>query len=147
MKTFNIVAEGYDKAEVQKFINDVTNEYESMLNRLKQADSEILILKHKLEDYKNVETTLNKAMLVAEDSSNQIKKIAREEAQQIVSDAKKNASHIINDALIKAEQVESETDQLKRSLKIYKARIKQALKEQLVIVDDVDRITEDYKDQ
>lgn len=147
MKTFNTVAEGYDKAEVQKFINDVTNEYESMLNRLKQADSEISILKHKLEDYKNVETTLNKAMLVAEDSSNQIKKIAREEAQQIVSDAKKNASHIINDALIKAEQVETETDQLKRSLKIYKARIKQALKEQLVIVDDVDRITEDYKDQ
>lgn len=147
MKTFNIVPEGYDKTEVQNFINDVTKEYESMLNKLKQADNEMMLLKHKIEEYKGMETTLNKAVLVAEDSSNQIKKIAKDEAKQIINDAKKNASHIINDALIKAEQVEKETDQLKRSLKIYKSRIRQAISEQLVIVDDVDRITDDFKDQ
>ncbi len=147
MKTFNIVAEGYDKNEVQTFVNEVAEEYETMLNKLKDRDHEIMRLKHQVEEYKNMETTLQKAVLVAEDSSNQIKKIAKEEANQIIADAKKNASHIINDALIKAEQVEIETDELKRSLKLYKARIKQAVNEQLVIVDDVDRITDEFKDQ
>lgn len=147
MKTFNLEERGYSKSEVQEFIESVTKEYESMLDKLKNADNELTILRHKVAEYKNMETTLNKAVLVAEDSSNQIKKIAREEAKQIVNEAKKNASHIVNDALIKAAEVEAETDQLKRSLKIYKTRIKQAINEQLVIVDDVDRITNDYKDQ
>ena len=32
---------GYDKAEVNKFINEVTTEYENMLNKLKQKDADI----------------------------------------------------------------------------------------------------------
>ena len=43
---------------------------------------------------------------------------------------------------IKAEKTEIEADQLRRSLKIYKARIKQTIEEQLTMVDDVDNITE-----
>ena len=140
MKKFNTTNNGYDKNEVNSFINEVTKEYESMLQKLKKRDYEIDILKKELTHYKNQETTLNKAVLVAEDSSNQIKKIAHDEAKMIVSEAKKNASHIINDALLKAEKTELEADQLRRSLKIYKARIKQTIEEQLTMVDDVDNI-------
>ena len=140
MKKFNTTNNGYDKNEVNSFINEVTKEYESMLQKLKKRDYEIDILKKELTHYKNLETTLNKAVLVAEDSSNQIKKIAHDEAKMIVSEAKKNASHIINDALLKAEKTELEADQLRRSLKIYKARIKQTIEEQLTMVDDVDNI-------
>lgn len=140
MKKFNTTNNGYDKNEVNSFINEVTKEYESMLQKLKKRDYEIDILKKELTHYKNLETTLNKAVLVAEDSSNQIKKIAHDEAKMIVSEAKKNASHIINDALLKAERTELEADQLRRSLKIYKARIKQTIEEQLTMVDDVDNI-------
>lgn len=140
MKKFNTTNNGYDKNEVNSFINEVTKEYESMLQKLKKRDYEIDILKKELTHYKSLETTLNKAVLVAEDSSNQIKKIAHDEAKMIVSEAKKNASHIINDALLKAEKTELEADQLRRSLKIYKARIKQTIEEQLTMVDDVDNI-------
>lgn len=142
MRKFNTIAYGYDKNEVNDFVVEVTNEYENMLNKLKSRDREITILKEKLNHYKEIETTLNKAVLIAEDSSNQIKRIARDEAKLIISDAKKNASHIINDALLKAEKTEIEADQLRRSLKIYKARIKQTIEEQLTMVDDVDKIDE-----
>ena len=79
-------------------------------------------------------------------ASKQIRQIAKEEARQIVQDAKKNASHIINDALLEAEKTELEADKLRRSLKIYKSRIKQVVEEQLTIVDDVDNIENDYKE-
>ena len=59
-----------------------------------------------------------------------------------IEEAKKNASYIVNDALIKAEKIELEADQLRRSLKIYKSRIKATIEEQLTMVDDVDNITE-----
>ena len=142
MRKFSTIENGYDKLEVNSFVVEVTREYENMLNKLKSRDREIDLLKEKLNHYKDLETTLNKAVLIAEDSSNQIKKIARDEAKLIIADAKKNASHIINDALLKAEKTEIEADQLRRSLKIYKARIKQTIEEQLTMVDDVDNITE-----
>ena len=142
MRKFSTIENGYDKLEANNFVVEVTREYENMLNKLKSRDREIDLLKEKLNHYKDLETTLNKAVLIAEDSSNQIKKIARDEAKLIIADAKKNASHIINDALLKAEKTEIEADQLRRSLKIYKARIKQTIEEQLTMVDDVDNISE-----
>ena len=140
MEKFNVTSNGYDVNEVNGFVNKVTNEYENMLNKLKARDQELTELRTKLKHFEDIETTLNKAMLIAEDSSNQMKRVAREEAELIIDEAKKNASHIVNDALIKAEKTEMEADSLRRSLKIYKARIKQVVEEQLNMVDDVDNI-------
>ncbi len=142
MRKFSTIENGYSKVEVNNFVVEVTREYESMLDKLKSRDREITLLKEKINHYKDLETTLNKAVLIAEESSNQMKRIASDEAKLIIADAKKNASHIINDALLKAEKTEIEADQLRRSLKVYKARIKATIEEQLTMVDDVDNITE-----
>ena len=142
MKQFNTTLNGYDKTEVNAFVEEVIREYENVLDKLKSREIEVKALKERLEYYKTLESNLNTAVLVAEDSSNQIKKIAKEEAKLIIDQAKKNASHIINDALIKAEKTELEADQLRRSLKIYKSRIKATIEEQLTMVDDVDNISE-----
>ncbi len=136
---------GYDKLEVNSFVNEVTREYENMLNKLKQKDEALSVMKQQLEHYKGLETTLNKAVLIAEDSSNIIKKVAHDEAKLIIEEAKKNASHIVNDALIEAEKAELEADRLRRSLKLYKARIKSTIEEQLTMVDDIENIDADYK--
>ena len=169
MKKFAIVENGYSPEEVNAFVERVASEYETVLTKLRDKDSEVKSLQRQIEEYQSqkiddtlkqldekdakianleeqvehyhdIESTLNKTILVAEESSNQIKKIARDEARLIIDDAKKNASHIVNDALIKAEKVELEADQLKRSLRVYKSRIKQDINDQLSIVDDVDKI-------
>lgn len=140
MRRFTTTISGYDKNEVHSFINEVTKEYENMLNKLKERDIQIQSLKEQLKKYESMESTLNRAILVAEDASNQIKKIARDESKNIIEDAKKNASRIINEALIKAEKTEVEADELRRRLKIYKRRIKDVIEEQLEMVDDVDNI-------
>ena len=156
MKKFAIVENGYSPEEVNAFVERVASEYETVLTKLRDKDSEVKSLQRQIEEYQSqkiddtlkqldekdakianleeqvehyhdIESTLNKTILVAEESSNQIKKIARDEARLIIDDAKKNASHIVNDALIKAEKVELEADQLKRSLRVYKSRIKQAI--------------------
>lgn len=142
MRNFTTAENGYNKVEVNNFIVDITKEYEGMLNKLKESQEKLNAMQAKLDHYKNLESTLNKAVLVAEDSSNQMKKIARDEAKMIIDNAKKNASHIVNDALLKAQETELEADKIRRSLKIYKARIRKVVEEQLSIVDDVDNITE-----
>lgn len=146
MKKFTTAINGYDKTEVNDFVLDVTKEYESMLNNLKERDLEISRLQEQLKYYQNLESTLNRAVLVAEDSSTQMKKIAKEEAKNIIDDAKKNASYIVNDALMKAAKIENDVEYIKRSVKVYKSRIREIINEQLSIVDDIDNIEFENKE-
>ena len=94
-------------------------------------------MKKELEHYKSIESTLNRAILIAEESSQNIKKTAFDESKVIIEDAKRNASRIINNALIKAEKVEMEANNLKRQVAQYKRRYKNILEEQL---DQIERL-------
>ena len=138
MKKFNTAFGGYDKNEVNRFVSDVTKNYEEILNKLKNADQEIQRLQQDLVKYKNMESTLNKAIIIANDTAHQIRKTTSEEAQAMINDARRNASRIINDALIKAEKAESDAQTLKRRVEIYKRRITQAIDEQKELIDSMD---------
>ncbi len=141
MKKFGTSFNGYNKQEVNSFVYDVTKEYESMLNNLKARDQEIETLKQKLIQYQNMETTLNRALLVAEDASSQIKRMARDESKGIVEDAKRNASRIVNEALLRATKLEEDAENLKRRIIIFKKKFRQAIELELENLDD---INEDY---
>ena len=137
MRKFNNSFPGYNKKEVNSFVSNVTTEYESMLNNLKDRDKQIEELTKELEHYKNLEGTLNRAILIAEETTQNIKKNAFDESRVIIEDAKKNASRIINNALIKAEKVEKDADALKMQVEQYKRRYKNLLETQL---DEVERL-------
>jgi len=140
LRKFNTSLYGYNKLEVHNFVNEVTSEYESMLTKLKRQDEDIANLKNELERYKNMENTLNRAIMVAEDASNQIKKVARDEARGVIDDAKRNASRIVNDALLKAEKASDDADRLKRNINLLKRRLKSIIEGQLEIIEEMDKI-------
>ena len=138
MRKFNSSFPGYNKKEVNSFVQNVTTEYESMLNKLKIRDQEIENLNKELTHYKNIENTLNRAILIAEESSQNIKKTAFDESRVILEEAKKNASRIINNALIKAEKLDAEATNLKRQVAIYKRRYKDFLESELEGIEKFD---------
>ena len=142
MRKFSTSLSGYNKLEVNNFVNEVTSEYESLLSKLKKQDEDILNLKQELEKYKNMENTLNRAIMVAEDASNQIKKVARDEAHGIIEDARRNASRIVNDALLNADRVEQDAENLKRKVIVFKRRLRNVIDEQIEFIDS---IKEDYE--
>lgn len=137
MRKFNNSFPGYNKNEVNSFVKNVTTEYENMLNLLKTRDQEIESIKKELEHYKNLESTLNRAILIAEESSQNIKKTAFDESRLIIEEAKKNASRIVNNALLKSEKVEEAANNLKKQVLQYKRKYKSILEEQL---DEVERL-------
>lgn len=141
MRKFSNSLNGYSKLEVNSFVKEVTEEYEAMLAKLKSQDVEIANLKNELVKYKNMENTLNRAILIAEDASNQIKNIARDEARGVIDDARRNASRIVNDALIKAEKIEQDAETLKRRVVVFKRRLRSVVDEQIEFIES---INEDY---
>ena len=140
MKKFSTSFNGYNKDEVNEFVSDVTKNFEEMLNRLKQTDKELELLRQENIKYQNLESTLNKAIILANDTANQIKRTSRDEAEMILNDARKNASRIINDALLKAEKAENDARDLQRRVEIYKKRVKQVIEEQRELIDNIDKV-------
>ncbi len=137
---FKTAFNGYNKEDVNSFIRSVTKEYESMLERLKKSDAENEDLKKKLVEYQNLENTLRRSLLIAEESNKELRRVAKNESIQMVEEARRNASRIVNDALIKAERIEANADALKRRAIMYKRKIKQLLDEQNQMLDKFDDV-------
>ena len=140
MEKFTTTISGYKKREVNKFLNDVIIEVDGMINKMKSKDLEIEKLKAELEHYKNLESTFNKAILVAEEASTQIKKVARDESEAIMREAKINANRIINDALRTREKAEHDTERLRRNIITFKRRLKTIVENQLEVIEDLEHI-------
>jgi len=140
MEKFTTTIPGYKKSEVNKFLNDVILEVDSMINKMKSKDLEIEKLKAELDHYKNLESTFNRAILVAEEASTQIKKVARDESEAIITEAKINANRIINDALRAREKAENDTERLRRNIITFKRRLKTIVENQLDVIEDLEHI-------
>ena len=135
---FNTSLNGYNKEEVNAFVNEVVREYESMLKKLKTSCEVIDDLKKELNHYKENEASLNRAILIAEESTSTIKRAAYEESKVIIDDAKRNATKVINNALHKAERIEEDAESLRRKVAVYKRRFKALIENQLEELEEFD---------
>lgn len=150
MEKFNRTIRGYDPDEVNRFLDKVISQVEVMVSEMKEKDTRIAeleslerenkILREKIEQFERMEGTVNKAIVMAEKTSEQIKLSARNEAEAIVENAKNNANRIINEALMHAEKAENEARLMKRNIVIFKKRVKDIVEAQIEVVNEMDEI-------
>ena len=124
---------GYDINQVNQFVDDTIIKVDMMINKMKSKDLEIEKLKDELEYYKNNENTINQTINIEEP------KVIKE-SDKIINKAKDNANKIINDALEKAEELENESQRLRRNILIYKTNMQDILEEQYKLIDDLDKV-------
>ena len=150
MEKFSIVKRGYDPEEVNKFLDNVIAKVDAMVKEDKEKSCKIAelsrlekeneALRDKIARYEKMEGTLQKAIVMAEKTSEQIKYNAHHESEAILEDAKGKANRIINEALLKAEKAENEANMLKRNINIFKRRIKDIINAQIEVVDEMDEV-------
>ena len=150
MERFNRILRGYDPEEVNAFLDQVIARVELMVSDIEKKDKEIKELKvklagidemqEKLGQYERMEDTLNRAILMAQKSSDQMKLSAHRESELLLEDAKSNASRIVNEALMRAEKIENESITLKRNVNIFKRRLKDIIESQLDVIEEIDKV-------
>lgn len=150
MEKFSRTLRGYNPEEVNRFLDKIINQVGNMVNESKEKDLRIAQLekleveneqlKEKIEQYERVEATLNKAIMMAQKTSEQIKLAAHDESELLIDEAKKNANRIVNEALLRAEKTEHEANLLRRNINIFKKRVRDIVEAQLEVVDEFDKI-------
>ena len=76
MKKFSREFSGYNRKEVNQFINEVITETEKIVKKLEQEKIEINELRKQIENYKNIEKTLTIALDNATSVGENIRRMA-----------------------------------------------------------------------
>ena len=150
MEKFNRALRGYDPEEVNAFLDQVITQVEKMIAEGKEKDKKIYELQHleqenihlkeKLEQYERMESTLNKAIIMAQKTSEQIKVSAIKESETLIEEARTNASRIVNEALLRAEKTEMEANMLRRNINVFKRRLKDIIQSQMDAINDIEKV-------
>ena len=138
MEKFNYEPNGYNRKEVNRFINDVIVQTEGIIKKYQSQSREIDNLNKELEHYQSIEDSLKQAIASAEMTGNDIKHLAREEATMIIDNAKNNADRIVNEALLKAEKIEITRQNLENNIKIFKRKLKLIMEQQMAVVEEIE---------
>ncbi|MCH1623857.1 DivIVA domain-containing protein [Ferdinandcohnia quinoae] len=143
-KEFNKGFRGYDEDEVNEFLDQVIKDYEIVIREKKELETKLAELNEKLGHFTNIEETLNKSILIAQETAEEVKRNASKEAKLIIKEAEKNADRIINDSLAKSSKVAIEVEELKKQSKVFRTRFKMLIEAQLDMLssDDWDHLME-----
>lgn len=138
MKKFSKEFNGYNKQEVNDFLNDVIVQTEKVLQKLEQQQAEITSLKTQIIHYQDIERSLHLALDHAQNVGEDIRKMAKNEAKIIVEEANRNANRIVNDALIRSEKIELKNQTMERNLRIFKNKLRKIVEQQLEVVEEIE---------
>jgi len=130
-KEFNRVLRGYDVDEVNEFLDQVIKDYEALIRENKVLQEKIDKLNEKINHYNNIEESLKKSILVAEQTAEEVKRNANKEAELIIREAEKNADRIINEALARTRKIAVEVEELKKQAAVYRTRFRMLIEAQL----------------
>ncbi len=150
MEKFSRTLRGYDPDEVNDFLDKIIGQVEDIVRENKEKDKRIAELenmgrenehlKDQLQQYERTEATLNRAIMMAQKTSEQIKLAAHHESEILIEEAKQNANRIVNEALLRAEKTEREANLLRRNINIFKRRVKDIVEAQLDVVNEFENI-------
>lgn len=96
---------GYDNAEVQAFLNLVSNEWEHLVSKNRELEKKIEALEEKLKHYERVEEALHETLQTAKESAEHKLSGARNEARNKIEKAEIEAQSIIREATQQRQQV------------------------------------------
>src|SRR5690606_17221463 len=117
-------------------------DYEMVIREKKELKEKIEQMNEKLSHFTNIETTLNKSILIAQETAEELKGNATKESKLIIKEAEKNADRIINEALSKSRKISMEVEELKKQAKVFRTRLKMLVEAQLELIgsDDWDEV-------
>lgn len=144
---FKIKVRGYDKMEVEAFLEMVANEYETVINEKNKYAGELSKLKTQLDDYQQVEKTLQETLMNAQESVSQSKENSKREADIIKREAELKAERILDEAREKLDKMKNELKIIKTQKESFAKRLKHLIQSQMELIDvleidDVDFIEE-----
>ncbi len=121
---FRVSFRGYDRDEVDAFLDLVAKEVEDLLRENSFLKGEIEKLNSENENLKEMEESLKNAIVAAQKMAEDYKENAKREAENIVSEARIRAAKIIDEAELRVGELNMELSNVKIKVKEIKELVR-----------------------
>ena len=99
---------GYSKKETDDFLEEILQGYESLYKENRELKDKVTSLSEGVQYYKQMETTLQKALVLAEKTSTETQEAAKSKAEAMTNEAQAKAEAMTNEAQARAESMLAE---------------------------------------
>ena len=141
---------GYNVEDVDDFLDELVVDYEKNYKELAEANDKIEKLTKDLEQYKNLEKTLQNTQTTAEE----VKIAAKQQADQLIAEARNKASEIQQEeneaSLKKLDEIEKQIaikerrfEDVKKQFDVYKAKMESLLISQEELIKEINQDEEE----
>ena len=128
---------GYNVGEVDDFLDELTLAYEKLYKENAELKMNAENLNNDVGQYKNIESTLQNTLIMAQKTADEIQAVAKQQAEQIIKDAEFTAKNSIEELNMQILQKEKEFEDVKRQFDVYKAKMESLFISGLELIKDI----------
>lgn len=138
-KEFRKGMRGYRCEEVEKFLEAVSHEFETVYAENFELREKIQRAEAELTHYRQLEGTLQQTMLLAQQTAEEARQAARREAEVMLKEAEQEKEKRLSEAKAKWEEIQEEIEGLMRKRELIRTQLKSFLNAQLDLTDSFER--------
>lgn len=138
---------GYRAAEVDEFMEQLSKVLEQAIKEKLTLEEEKKHLEERLTQYRKLEETLHNAIIVAQETAEDVKRNANREAELIRREAEKDAQRIVEEARYKASRILTEHEEVYKQAQIFKLRFRSFVEAQLAALELEDWLNVEQDDE
>lgn len=134
-KEFETGFRGYDKEAVNAFMAELVHDYETLYRDNREMTDKIEQLEKRIAQYEKMEATMNDALVLAQETGENVKNSARKEADLIIQEAEQQRRQIIAEAERQLREGCEKYAVIRNEVAVFKARMESLLNSQMQMVD------------
>jgi cell division initiation protein len=130
---------GYSVNEVDEFLDELTADYEKLYKETTDSKNKIADMQEEMAKYKNIESTLNNTLIMAQTAAEDVKNLAKQQADNILSEAQANAKQAVTELEQEIALKQKELEDFQKQFDVYKAKMESLLISQLELLKEVNK--------
>jgi cell division initiation protein len=125
---FNVSFRGYDKEEVNRFLEELAQTVESLNRDHAVQQEKIIFLEQQLAELKRTEATLSNTLLSAQSLAEDVKRNAQREADLVIKEAELKAGELIRQARVALADTQHDLSSLQKQRLLMIERLRASLR-------------------
>ena len=130
---------GYSVDEVDEFLDELTADYEKLYKETTDNKNKVADMQEEMAKYKNIESTLNNTLIMAQTAAEDVKNLAKQQAESIINEAQSNAKQAVIELEQEITMKQKELEDLQKQFDVYKAKMESLLISQLELLKDINK--------
>jgi cell division initiation protein len=139
-RTFKKALQGYDRAEVDQFLDELIESLEDEAQEKAALEAEIADLRERISHFKAMEESLQNTLLLAQRTADEVKAAAHKEADLIKAQAKMEAEKEIPSLVERTEEAKREHQRALETAEKARSELRSLLMTHLALLEKVQPI-------